>query len=75
MAANFHDKIHFWLGLWCLTPLSKIFRLYPDVQFYWWWKPENLKKTTNISQVTNKFLSHNVVSSKPRRERDSILQR
>ena len=28
---------------WCLTP-----------QFYWWRKPEDLKKTTDLSQVTDK---------------------
>jgi hypothetical protein len=29
---------------------------------YWWWNPEYLEKTTYLSQVTDKFLSHNVIS-------------
>ena len=37
------------LGLWYLTQLSTI------LQFYWWRKPEYLKKTTDLSQVTDKF--------------------
>jgi hypothetical protein len=33
---------------------------------HWWRKPDYLEKTTDLPQVTDKVLSHNVVSSTPR---------
>jgi hypothetical protein len=43
------------VGLCCFMPHSTIFQLYHGSLFYWWRKLQYLKKTTDLSQVTDKL--------------------
>ena len=54
------------LGLCGLTPLPTIFPLYCGGLLYWRKKLEYSEKTADLPLVTDKLLSHNVVSSTPR---------
>ena len=52
----FHVSQYFRLvGLWCLTTLSTIFQLFRGGQFYWWGNRSSRRKTTDLSQGTDKL--------------------
>jgi hypothetical protein len=61
-------------GIQKISGLLLFSQQYFIFQLYWWRKPEYPEKTTDLSPVTNKTLSHNVVSSTPRHERGSNSQ-
>jgi len=51
------------LGLWCLTPLPTMLKLYRGGKLYWWRKPEYPERVTDLPQVTDKLyqiMSHRV---------------
>ena len=63
------------LGLWCFTPLSTIFRLYRDDQFFFLVEEtgaprENHRPVESHSQT----LSYNIISRTPHYEWDSNSQ-
>jgi hypothetical protein len=62
-----------WLALWCLTPLSTIVQLIRGGECYWR-KAEDLEKTTDLPQVTDKLDHIMLYFSRPEQESNPTIR-